>query len=72
MSVPCDFLCDGYHEYDILTFAILREISGSDNGHCTKSLRDSFGLTTLVRFERILWGAALGRTRHTVPRLPLT
>ena len=43
--------------------------------HCrrtTKSLRDSFGLTTLVRLERILWCAALGRTRHTVRLPPLT
>ena len=39
---------------------------------CTKSLRDSFGLTTLVRLERILWCAALGRTRHTVRLPPLT
>src|ERR1700757_1759042 len=39
---------------------------------CTKSLRDSFGLTTLVRLEGILWGAALGRTRHTVRLTPLT
>ena len=42
---------------------------GSDNPSCTKSLRDSFGLTTLVRLEGILWCAALGRTRHTV-RMP--
>jgi hypothetical protein len=39
---------------------------------CTKSLRDSFGLTTLVRLEGILWCAALGRTRHTVRLPPLT
>jgi hypothetical protein len=42
------------------------------NARCTKSLRDSFGLTTLVRLERILWCAALGRTRNTVRLPPLT
>ena len=46
--------------------------STSDNPVCTKSLRDSFGLTTLVRLEGILWCAVLGRTRHTVRRPPLT
>src|SRR5262245_26373392 len=44
--------------------------STSDNMYCTKSLRDSFGRTTLVRLEGILWCAALSRTRHTV-RQPL-
>jgi hypothetical protein len=38
---------------------------------CTKSLRYSFGLTTLVRLEGIPWCAALGRTRHTVRLAPL-
>ena len=46
--------------------------AASDKGYCTKSLCDSFGLATLVRLEGILWGAALGRTRHTVPLPPLT
>src|SRR5262249_1895153 len=39
---------------------------------CTKSLRDSFGLTTFVRLEGILWCAALEGTRHTVRLPPLT
>jgi hypothetical protein len=34
-------------------------------GGCTKSLRDSFGLTMLVRLERILWCAALGSLPYT-------
>src|SRR5215475_11166326 len=44
----------------------------TDVGYCTKSLRDSFGLTTFVRLEGILWCAALDRTRHTVRLPPLT
>jgi hypothetical protein len=49
-----------------------RPVFTSDNGHCTKSRRDSFGLTTFVRLEGIFWCAALGRTRHTVRLPPLT
>ena len=37
--------------------------------HCTKSLRDSWGLTELVMSEGMRWCAALDRGRETV-RLP--
>jgi hypothetical protein len=37
--------------------------------NCTKSLRDSLGLTALVMSEGMLWCAALDRVRETV-RLP--
>jgi hypothetical protein len=43
----------------------------ADHARWTQSLRDSFGLTTLVRLEGRLWGAASGRTRPTVRLAPL-
>ena len=43
----------------------------SDNARWTKSLRDRFGLTTLVRLAGLRWGAAAGRTRPTGRLAPL-
>ena len=34
--------------------------------HCTKSLRDSFGLTELVMLRGMLWCAASDRAREAV------
>lgn len=60
MSVPGDFLCDGYHEYDVLTFATLGEISGSDNGGYVTKLAMNLPVVSLRLFSFSLAGLDYG------------